>query len=46
MGIHIVSSTSECLDLLAEIDSGLNHTEPGAMGRVLRTLGVKQQANV
>ena len=46
MGIHIVSNTSECLDLLAEIDSGLNHTEPGAMGRVLRTLGVKQQANV
>ena len=46
MGIHMVSTTSECLDVLAEIDSSLKHTEPGAMGRVLRTLGVKQKANV
>jgi hypothetical protein len=46
MGIHMVSTTAECLDVLAEIDSGLKHSEPGAMGRVLRTLGVKQPANV
>ena len=46
MGIHMVSTTAECLDLLTEIDSSLNQPEPGAMGRVLRTLGVKQQANV
>ena len=46
MGIHTVSTTADCLDVLAEIDSSLKHTEPGAVGRVLRTLGVKQQANV
>ena len=46
MGIHMVPTTSECLDLLAEIDASLKHAEPGAMGRVLRTLGLKQQANV
>ena len=46
MGIHMVSTTSDCLDVLAEIDSSLKHSEPGAMGRVLRTLGRKQQANV
>lgn len=46
MGIHMVSTTSECLDVLAEIDSSLKDSDPGAMGRVLRTLGIKQQANV
>jgi hypothetical protein len=46
MGIHVVPTTSECLDVLAEIDSSLKHAEPGAMGRVLRTLGRKQQTNV
>ena len=46
MGIHMVSTTAECLDLLTEIDSSLNQPETGAMGRVLRTLGVKQKANV
>lgn len=46
MGIHVVSTTSECLDVLAEIDASLSQSEPGAMGRVLRTLGMKQQANV
>jgi hypothetical protein len=46
MGIHMVSTTSECLDVLTEIDASLKQPEPGAMGRVLRTLGVKQKANV
>ena len=45
MGIHLVRSTAECLDLLVEIDSSLKHPEPGAMGKVMRTLGLKQQAN-
>ena len=45
MGIHIVSSTAECLDVVAEIDAGLKHAEPGAMSQVLRKLGVKHQAN-
>jgi hypothetical protein len=47
MGIHMVATTADCLDVLAEIDdASLKHSEPGAMGRVLRTLGMKQQANV
>jgi hypothetical protein len=46
MGIHMVSTTSECLDVLTEIDSSLKRAEPGTMERVLRTLGVKQKANV
>jgi hypothetical protein len=45
MGIHLVRSTTECLDVLIEIDSSLKHPEPGAMGKVMRTLGLKQQAN-
>jgi hypothetical protein len=46
MGIHMVSTTAECLELLVEIDSSLKNSDPGAMGRVLRTLGMKQQAHV
>jgi hypothetical protein len=46
MGIRIVSTTSECLDVLVEIDTSLKQPEPGAMGRMLRTLGVRQKANV
>jgi len=46
MGIHMVSTTSECLEVLAEIDSSLKNSDPGVMARVLRTLGMKQQANV
>lgn len=45
MGIHIVPTTAECLDVLVEIDSSLKHAEPGAVGRVMKTLGLKQQAN-
>ena len=40
MGIHVTRSVEECLDLLVEIDSSLK--QPGAIERVLRTLGVKQ----
>ena len=43
MGVHVVGSTSEGLDLLVAIDSGVAH-EPGAMERVLRTLGLKRPA--
>ena len=41
MGIHAVRSTSEGLDLLVGIDSGVAK-EPGAMERVMRTLGLTQ----
>jgi len=45
MGIHLVRSTDECLNLLVEIDSSLRQ-QPGAIERVMRTLGLKQRANV
>ena len=41
MGIHAVRSTSEGLDLLVDIDSGVAK-KPGAMERVMRTLGLTQ----
>ena len=43
MGIHLVQSTEECLNLLVDIDASLEQ-EPGAMERVMRTLGLKQSA--
>lgn len=42
MGIHLVRSTQECLNLLVDIDSMLEQ-EPGAIERVMRTLGFKQR---
>jgi hypothetical protein len=41
MGIHVVNSTAQCLDLLAEIDSSLAQPQPGRLERVMRTLGLK-----
>lgn len=43
MGIHLVRSTHECLDLLVDIDASLER-QPGAVERVMRTLGLKQTA--
>ena len=43
MGIHLVRSTEECLNLLVDIDASLEQ-QPGAMERVMRTLGLKQPA--
>jgi hypothetical protein len=45
MGIHLVRSTDECLKLLVEIHSTLKQP-PGAMERIMRTLGLKQPANI
>lgn len=45
MGIHIVRSTQECLDLLVEIDSTLREEPPGTLERVMRTLGLKQPSS-
>jgi hypothetical protein len=42
MGIDIVQSTAQCLDLLAEIDASLAQPRPGRMERVMRTLGLKE----
>ena len=41
MGIHVVRSTDEGLNLLVDIDSGVEK-QPGAMERVMQTLGLKQ----
>ena len=45
MGIHIVHSTQECLDLLVEIDSTLREEPPGVLERMMRTLGLKQPSS-
>lgn len=41
MGIHLVRSTEECLNLLVDMDSTLEQ-QPGAIERVMRTLGLKK----
>jgi hypothetical protein len=43
MGIHVVASVDECLNRLLEIDASLDE-RPGAIQRVMRTLGLRQQA--
>ena len=45
MGIHVVNSTAQCLDLLAEIDSSLTKPQPGRLERVMRTLGLKESTS-
>lgn len=45
MGIHLVRSTEECLNLLVDIDTSLEHKAEGALQRVMRTLGLKQSAS-
>lgn len=42
MGIHVVQSTEECLDLLVQIDDSLTPSQPGTIDRVMQTLGLKQ----
>lgn len=41
MGIHLVRSTDAGLDLLVDIDSGVEK-QPGAIERIMQTLGLKQ----
>jgi hypothetical protein len=45
MGIHIVASTAQCLDLLVEIDSSLAQPQPSRIERVMRTLGLKESTS-
>jgi hypothetical protein len=45
MGIHIVNSTAQCLDLLVEIDSSLTQPQPGRLERIMRTLGLKESTS-
>ena len=44
MGINVVHSTAECLDLLVEIDASLAQPQPGRITRVMQTLGLKSKA--
>jgi hypothetical protein len=41
MGIHLVRSTAECLDLLVDIDATLAQPPAGRLERVMRALGLK-----
>ena len=45
MGIHVVNSTAQCLDLLVEIDSSLAQPKAGRLERVMRTLGLKESTS-
>ncbi len=44
LGIGVVRSVNECLDILAQIDD--QHAQPGIVDRVLRLLGLKQPTHV
>jgi hypothetical protein len=43
LGITIVSSTNECLDVLSQLD-GAGKDEPGVVARVKKLLGLRQSA--
>lgn len=45
MGIHLVRSTEECLNVLVDIDASLKRKAEGTLQRVMRTLGLKQSAS-
>jgi hypothetical protein len=46
LGIGVVKSVSECLDILTQVDSPSARQQPGVMERVMRLLGLKEAANV
>ena len=41
LGIAVVKSVAECLDILVQIDAK-PRTEPGMIGRVMRLLGLNE----
>ena len=43
LGIGVVKSVADCLDVLTHVDSATRE-EPGVMGRVMRLLGLKEPA--
>ena len=45
MGIQVVESTAQCLDLLAEIDSSLARQQTSRFERVMQKLGLKEPTN-
>jgi hypothetical protein len=45
LGIGVVKSVAECLDILTQIDSAAAREEPGVLNRVMRLLGLKEPAS-
>jgi hypothetical protein len=44
LGIGVVKSVGECLDILTQVDSTTREQQPGMMARVMRLLGLKEPA--
>ena len=45
LGIGVVKSVAECLDILTQLDSPGAREQPGVMDRVMRLLGLKEPAS-
>ena len=45
LGIGVVKTVTECLDILTQIDSDAAREEPGVLNRVMRMLGLKEPAS-
>jgi hypothetical protein len=45
LGIGVVKSVSDCLEILTQVDAATRE-QPGVMGRVLRLLGLKEPAGM
>ena len=45
LGIGVVTSVAQCLEILTQVDSATRE-EPGVMSRVMRLLGLKEPANL
>jgi hypothetical protein len=45
LGIGVVKTVGECLDILTQIDSASAREEPGVLTRVMRLLGLKEPAS-
>ena len=45
LGIGVVASVDECLDILTQVDSPEARDQPTVMARVMRLLGLKEPAN-
>ena len=46
LGIGVVKTVGECLDILTQVDSPEAREQPGVMDRVMRLLGLKESASV
>jgi hypothetical protein len=45
LGIGVVKTVGDCLDILTQVDSESARDQPGVVGRVLRLLGLKEPAS-